>query len=621
LNFFEKLGMKPAEQPLGGRYQVIEKLGAGGFGQTFLAQDLHLPGHPVCVIKQFHPQRQDDESLKTARRLFNTEAEVLYKLGSHPQIPRLLAHFEDRQEFYLAQEYVAGRSLGQVLVEGQPWPQERVIALLLDLLQILAIVHQQKVIHRDIKPSNLLCRDRDRHIVLIDFGAVKQVNTQFLQASSGNTNLTVSIGTQGYMPNEQLAGSPRFSSDVYAVGIIGIQALTGVHPKHFRQDPRLLELQWRNTTLDVDTNLADVLDRMVRYDFRARYPTAADALAALQSLPAPLLATLPEHWYSPQAVLPDTPPDTATTSTLATAPAAPAAPTASMALPPASGHSPSTQVAIGRRTGRTFGPQKPKGSTVVVSSLIQALPRHNWLLAGTLLGLAASFVLFRACTSSPPVTTTANAALSASTDAAGDPVLIAEDLVQQAEQQRQAGQYGPALNTFDQAIEHNPDLAVAHWGRCYSLNQLQQFEAAMAACDRASALAPEDPRPLSSKGFALQQQQQYAAALALFDQALTLQPDDPGVWNNRGTALLQMQQPQAALEAFDRATELQPDFAEAWNNRGAALWSLRQFDDAANSIDRAIELKPDYADALSLREQIRSKRGHQENSGKENTPK
>ncbi|MEO1298205.1 MAG: protein kinase, partial [Cyanobacteria bacterium J06636_16] len=120
LNFRQKPRSNPSDTPLGGRYQIIQRLGEGGFGQTFLAQDKHLPGHPICVIKQLNPQVDDATSLQTARRLFDTEARVLYQLGDHDQIPRLMAHFEDGQEFYLAQEYVESDSLGQVLTQGEP---------------------------------------------------------------------------------------------------------------------------------------------------------------------------------------------------------------------------------------------------------------------------------------------------------------------------------------------------------------------------------------------------------------------------------------------------------------------------------------------------------------------
>ena len=88
-------------------------------------------------------------------------------------------------------------------------------------------------------------RRSDSRIVLIDFGAVKEVSSQGNHAKKGETELTIAIGTKGYMPNEQLAGNPQFSSDVYAVGIVGIQALTGVHPKNLSINPRTSEIEWR----------------------------------------------------------------------------------------------------------------------------------------------------------------------------------------------------------------------------------------------------------------------------------------------------------------------------------------------------------------------------------------
>ncbi len=280
---------QPNENILGGRYKIISELGSGAFGQTYLASDLHLPDHPQCVVKQLQPLARDADSLAMARRLFDTEARVLYQLGNHKQIPRLLAHFEDNQEFYLAQELIEGSPLTQELVAGHSWPEVQVVALLQDILQVLAFVHQQQVIHRDLKPPNLIRRRHDGRIVLIDFGAVKQVSTHAINANAELTDLTISIGTKGYMPNEQLAGNPRFSSDVYAVGMLGIQALTGVPPKRLDKDTQTAEILWRDRAPDVNSELANVLDRMVRYDFRDRYPTASEALEALRSLPAALL--------------------------------------------------------------------------------------------------------------------------------------------------------------------------------------------------------------------------------------------------------------------------------------------------------------------------------------------
>lgn len=286
-------------QPLGGRYQITQQLGKGGFGTTFLAQDLHLPGSPLCVVKLLKPQVKDAKSLKTARRLFDTEAQVLYELGNHDQIPRLLAHFKENREFYLVQELVEGEPLNRELLVGRPWREDSVIWLLQDILQVLSFVHQQNVIHRDIKPANLIRRRQDGKIVLIDFGAVKQVTTMMQSPNSGVSHLTISIGSQGYMPKEQLGGNPRFSSDVYAVGMVGIQALTGIHPSQLREDRQTGEIVWRDRVPHISPEFATILERMLCYDFRMRYPTAGAALEALARLPTAsvdhdsLLSSLP----------------------------------------------------------------------------------------------------------------------------------------------------------------------------------------------------------------------------------------------------------------------------------------------------------------------------------------
>jgi serine/threonine protein kinase len=149
-------------QLLRGRYEIIQKLGGGGFGETFLARDNDLPGKPFCVVKQLklnHPP----EILPTVRRLFDTEAKTLYQLGKSDQIPRLLAHFEENQQFYLVQEYIDGHVLKQEIQSGKQLSEQQTIAILYDVLSILEFVHQQGVIHRDIKPDNLIRRNSQRN--------------------------------------------------------------------------------------------------------------------------------------------------------------------------------------------------------------------------------------------------------------------------------------------------------------------------------------------------------------------------------------------------------------------------------------------------------------------------
>jgi serine/threonine protein kinase len=296
---------------LAGHYKIIKHLGGGGFGQTFLAQDIHLPGHPTCVVKQLKPQSKSPQTLELARRLFDTEAHVLYRLGEYEQIPRLLAHFEEDQEFFLVQQFIEGNSLVPEFQPGCRWSEENVIVLLQEVLKTLAFVHSQNVIHRDIKPANLIRRHSDRKIFLIDFGAVKQVSTQVVMPD-GEPIMTVAIGTPGFMPNEQMAGVPRFSSDVYAVGMMAVCALTGLSPRQLPQDPVSGELIW-HSQVSVNPELAGILDTMIRYDCRQRYPSATEALQALNRLVYPSAynqstATLPASGSVPSTVAEPPPP-------------------------------------------------------------------------------------------------------------------------------------------------------------------------------------------------------------------------------------------------------------------------------------------------------------------------
>ncbi|MBH8562340.1 protein kinase [Nostoc sp. CENA67] len=276
-------------QTVGGRYQILTQLGQGGFGTTFLAQDMQRPGNPQCVVKHFKPLSNDEYTLREAKRLFDLEAATLEILGQHEQIPQLLAHVEENQEFYLVQEFIPGYDLSEELPpKTNQLSEAEVVKLLKEILSVLKFVHQRNVIHRDIKPANIRRRNSDGKIVLIDFGAVKQISTQIAN-SQGQSSFTVAIGTPGYMPSEQANQVPQFSSDIYAVGIIAIQALTGINPTDFSglrlpKNPNTGEIDWRTHT-KISPKVADIIDKMVRYDFRQRYQTAELALQALEKLP------------------------------------------------------------------------------------------------------------------------------------------------------------------------------------------------------------------------------------------------------------------------------------------------------------------------------------------------
>ncbi|MFK8186579.1 MAG: CHASE2 domain-containing protein [Phormidesmis sp.] len=285
-------------QTLAGRYKLTRILGAGGFGQTYLALDTHqrpLEGqgnvHSVqvinqCVVKQLQPASQDTNFLSVARRLFETEAKTLGRLGSHAQIPQLLNFFEEDNEFYLVQEYIDGQSLEDEIKELGHLNEADIIALLEDVLPVLQFIHDNHVVHRDLKPDNLIRRRDNGKLVLIDFGAVKEIRTKIITGEQ--TALTIGIGTQGYTPSEQLSGKPRYSSDLYALGMTAIHALTGKAPSDIPEDFDSLDPQWQNYA-QVSPGLAIVLSKMTRHYIYQRYGNVKEVLhdlSRLEELPA-----------------------------------------------------------------------------------------------------------------------------------------------------------------------------------------------------------------------------------------------------------------------------------------------------------------------------------------------
>ena len=199
-------------QILRSRYQIIKFLGSGGFGETHLAQDVDLPGNPKCVVKHLKPKSSEPEVLDEAKKLFEREAETLYKLGNDSnQIPKLFAHFREGREFYLVQEYIEGEEISRELTTGKKLSEFETIGLLKGILEALTVAHKKNIIHRDIKPQNLMRRRSDRKIILIDFGAVKEIGVLTIN-KKGLTSLTKAVGTPGYMPSEQSNGKPKLST-------------------------------------------------------------------------------------------------------------------------------------------------------------------------------------------------------------------------------------------------------------------------------------------------------------------------------------------------------------------------------------------------------------------------
>jgi serine/threonine protein kinase, bacterial len=320
---------------LGDRYRVKAEIGQGGFGRTYLCEDINR-FNELCVLKEFAPQVQGTALLTKAQELFEREAGVMYRL-QHPQIPMFREMFRVNSsgvgQLFLVQDFVDGVSyqglLKQKIKDGKKFTEAEITKFLKQILPVLGYIHSLGVIHRDISPDNLIERHKDGLPVLIDFGGVKQVAVNAVNAvnetnpppAGGNLNSDVPtrLGKVGYAPNEQMQRGVVFPhSDLYALAATSLVLLTGKEPPELI-DPQNFTWNWREY-IDLSPNLASILDRMLQLRPNNRFESAADVLKALETgsvnspavnLVAPVNLVVPPTFVAPVG---NTPPTTKTAS-------------------------------------------------------------------------------------------------------------------------------------------------------------------------------------------------------------------------------------------------------------------------------------------------------------------
>ncbi|MBP0013466.1 MAG: serine/threonine protein kinase [Roseofilum sp. SID3] len=260
------------------RYRLVKLLGQGGFGCTYLAEDLGR-FNELCAIKEFVPSARNPQGLQKAEELFQREATILYKL-QHAQVPQFRANFEEEGRLFLVQDYVEGKSYQTLLDErtaqGHVFAEDEVKTFLAQVLPVLGYLHSQGVIHRDIAPDNMMWRQRDGLPVLIDFGVGKELATQLCSETG---TLPTTVGKVGYAPREQLQmGLAYPSSDFYALGVTVLVLLTGKEPGELF-DPQTLS--WKLPSSSISPQFTQILERLLAEQPGDRFPSADRILHVL----------------------------------------------------------------------------------------------------------------------------------------------------------------------------------------------------------------------------------------------------------------------------------------------------------------------------------------------------
>ena len=278
-------------------YQIVKVLGLGRSGITYLAQDIDKIESPLYVVKEIQLINDSGSSPALIQAMFEAQGSISYRVGQHPQVPSIVAKFEEDGHRYLVREYIEGKLLSQELIPGAIWSQTQVFDFLIDLIGILCFVHSFNYLHQDLNPHNIIRCDHSGRFNLIGFSAVKDLENTDLNTLA---KYPVNCNNSSYIPYEQEHNFSQFNSDIYAVGVIAIQALTGKFP--IERDPDSYEFQWQDY-LKIDARLIKIIDRMVRPDYRNRYQSGLEVLADLQSFALTQIPVSKNNQFKPYLIL------------------------------------------------------------------------------------------------------------------------------------------------------------------------------------------------------------------------------------------------------------------------------------------------------------------------------
>ncbi|MEM7726394.1 MAG: tetratricopeptide repeat protein [Cyanobacteria bacterium P01_A01_bin.45] len=614
------------------RYRPIKTLGGGGFGKTYLAEDVDKLNE-LCVIKQFAPQLQGTAGLQKATELFEQEARRLQQLGEHPQIPTLLAYFREDDRLYLMQQFIDGQNLLEKL-QQQTFTEKEIWDLLQSLLSILKIVHQQKVIHRDIKPENII-QLGDGKVVLIDFGASKLL-TQSVIAGLGTM-----IGSFGYASLEQMHGGQSYpASDLYSLGATCFHLLSKIHPWELwkSQGYGWVEHWRKHLKQPVSEELGKIIDNLLKEDYHQRYQSAEEVLQALAlnsqpsqpkpviqsvtSSPTPkvkqnqVLGNIYHSIFSNQSNLIFI----AISSLIFIG--------GGIIYVQAQLHAEAeklSKIEIYKTQGlEKHNSQNFQGAIEDYNRVIEIKPKnadayYQRGLAQLNLGSQEKAIQdFRqaaklyteqgkpgnAKRSQGIVHEISKQYQEAIADYTEAISLNSQDFrayINRGNAYKALKNRQSAIQDYKQAIQINSDFAIAHNNLCTIRNDLKNYQAAIKDCTQAIQLNSKFALAYSNRGNAYSNLNNKQAALEDYKQAILFNPNLAIAHNNLCTIRNDLKTYQEAIENCTQAIQLNPKFALNHSNRCLARHNVREYQAAIEDCTQAIRLNPNDANAYNNR--------------------
>lgn len=619
--------MSAANKLLGGRYKFIEMLSADEISKTLLVADVHYPEHPKCVVRQLRLPTRNPVTLKFIIKLLKKKAEVLETLGQHQQIPSLFSSFEGDHHFYMVREFIPGRSLESELIPSQPMSKAAVFSLLKQSLTTLAFAQEHGVVHGRLKPSKIIRHATDHHLILLDFGSLEHISQEVTHKDTLQIPYRSPLRDRIYRAPEQYQGQAQFGSDHYAIGMIAIQALTGLpaeelpdanHPTIHQEIISLLE-----RVPDLGLNTTSLLARMVHTNPNLRYQNASEILADLDRLKdsPPVTAELP----------------TTLSTSLKSSPI-PATPDASTsAIAP---------------TKRRFWPVMGVSGLVALALLLGIvglkLPQRvfaNYRIRNAQAEAgndpAAAIAHYTRALELNPQNAQALAERSQLHFAAGDTEAALTDITKALEQEpdnpnfayhrgnfrftigdiqgaiqdytttiqrntsfpkayvnrgsarAEWGDDQGAVEDYTKAIALDPPVetkAAAHLNRCLSYSNLDEQPLALEDCSAAIDLRPSHGLAYQNRGLVRRRLGDFQGAVQDYNIAIQIEPESPDPYYNRGLARQEMNDVKGATDDFTQAIAIDPNYFFAYYQRGLLQAEVGDATQAISDFSQASEI-------------------------------
>lgn len=621
---------------LNDRYRIIDNFSAGMFGQTYLAEDISFPDPRKCIVRRLQIYSKGSEVLKYIHDMLRATLESLSAVNNHDQIPSVLDYFDGEDSFYLVEEYIVGHPLSEELEPHKPLDESYVIDMMRDALTTLAFMHSHLVIHQCIQPTTLIRRHSDNKLVLTGSGMMRKISGQLLESQTQPYQHLMMHPSTTYIPIEQLNGHPQFSSDIYALGMVAIQALSGLPTnilsriKH-QNGTADEQLSWQSR-VNASPALVRILERMVHHDHMRRYQTANEVLSDLEALATAepvlesaepskevmdLTLTEPELEFMVDESDGDIQPASSSEPKLLSLPllggavvlmviAGTALALLGRQLPAAFSSANSSTKNTATQNTATQGSQPSPSSNQEVSEQTIAINKlvkegQDYLRKGKPRDALSS--LTQAIQLDPKNATAyylrgdvrmelgdRQNAISDYSEAIGLNTNLVAAYVKRGNAKADLGDDQGAIADYTEAITRDGKLSAAYLNRCLSYSNIGEQDKAIADCTQAISLQPGDVFAYQNRGLAYRRQGKIQLALQDLNTAINLDQDDADLYYNRGVIRHDLGDHQGAILDYTKAIDLRPDHALVYYDRALAKIDLDDREGALPDLRKAATL-------------------------------